>query len=43
MEAGAGIENIFKVLRLDVVKRLTYLDHPNAPTWGIRTRVVVQF
>jgi hypothetical protein len=43
MEAGAGIENIFKVLRLDVVRRLTYLDHPNAPTWGVRARVVVQF
>lgn len=43
MEAGAGIENIFKVLRLDLVRRLTYLDHPNAPQWGIRARVVVQF
>ena len=43
MEASAGIENIFKVLRLDVVRRLTYLDHPDAPVWGVRARVVVQF
>lgn len=43
MEASAGIENIFKVLRLDVVRRLSYLDHPDAPRWGVRARVVVQF
>jgi len=43
MEASAGIENIFKVLRLDVVRRLTYLDHPDAPRWGVRARVLVQF
>jgi len=43
MEASAGIENIFKVLRLDVVKRLNYLDHPDASQWGIRARVLVQF
>jgi hypothetical protein len=43
MEASAGIENIFKVLRLDLVRRLSYLDHPDAPKWGVRARVVVQF
>jgi hypothetical protein len=43
MEAGAGIENIFKVLRLDVVRRLSYLDHPDAPKWGLRARVLLQF
>jgi len=43
MEASAGIENIFKVLRLDVIRRLSYLDHPDAPKWGVRARVVVQF
>ncbi len=43
MEASAGIENIFKVLRVDVVRRLSYLDHPDAPVWGVRARVVVQF
>jgi len=43
MEASAGIENIFKVLRVDVVRRLSYLDHPDATKWGVRARVVVQF
>ncbi len=36
IEAGAGISNIFKVLRLDYVRRFSYLDHPGAPKWGIR-------
>jgi hypothetical protein len=43
MEASAGIENIFKVLRLDLIRRLSYLDHPDAPVWGVRARVIVQF
>jgi hypothetical protein len=43
MEASIGIANIFKVIRLDLVKRLTYLDHPNISTWGIRTRIMVDF
>jgi hypothetical protein len=36
VEAGVGIGNIFKVLRLDYVRRFSYLDHPGAPKWGIR-------
>lgn len=28
MEAGVGIGNIFKIMRIDLVRRLTYLDHP---------------
>ncbi|MBL7775548.1 MAG: hypothetical protein JNK89_06065, partial [Saprospiraceae bacterium] len=43
MEASVGIGNIFKVLRVDYVRRLNYLDHPNAPSWGIRARVKVEF
>lgn len=43
MEASAGIANIFKVLRVDAVKRLNYLDHPNAPSWGIRARIKIDF
>jgi len=43
MEASAGVANIFKVLRVDVVKRLNYLDHPDAPEWGIRARVKFDF
>jgi len=43
MEASAGIENIFKLVRVDVVRRLSYLDNPDAPKWGIRARVKFQF
>ena len=49
MEVSAGISNIFKVIRVDVVKRLTYNDLPNTPQlWGIdglglRVRGVVKF
>ncbi len=35
-EAGAGVENIFKILRIDAVWRLSYLDHPNISPFGIR-------
>jgi len=43
MEASVGIGNIFKILRLDVVKRLSYLEHPNVPEWGIRGRIRFEF
>jgi len=36
MEAGVGIENIFKFLRLDYVWRLTYRDHPHINKHGVR-------
>ena len=42
-EASLGVGNIFKVLRLDVVRRLTYLDHPNVAAWGLRGRFKVNF
>jgi len=43
MEASAGISNIFKVLRLDCVERLSYLQHPNAPKHGLRALIIFQF
>lgn len=42
-EASVGIANIFKLVRVDFVKRFTYLQHPEIPTWGIRTRVKFDF
>ncbi len=42
-EASVGIANIFKLVRIDLVKRFTYLDHPYISTWGIRTRVRADF
>lgn len=43
MEASAGVGNIFKVLRIDLVRRLSYLDHPEVSQWGIRGRVKFDF
>lgn len=43
IEAGFAIANIFKLIRIDFIKRFTYLDHPEIPTWGIRTRVKFDF
>lgn len=41
IEASVGISNIFKVLRVDVVRRFTYLDHPGVTPWGVRARMVL--
>ncbi len=35
IEAGYGIENIFKFLRVDFVHRLTYLDRPDTRNFGV--------
>lgn len=36
IEAGVGIGNIFKFLRIDGIKRFNYLDHPGASRYGIK-------
>ena len=49
MEVSAGIYNIFKILRVDFVKRLNYLDRPDVPTFlgikggGLRIDLTVKF
>lgn len=43
IEGSVGVGNIFKVLRLDMVRRFTYLDHPDAPKWGLRALVKFDF
>ncbi|NGM62072.1 carboxypeptidase-like regulatory domain-containing protein [Sphingobacterium sp. SGG-5] len=43
MEASVGLSNIFKILRIDMVKRLNYLDHPSVSEWGLRARVKFDF
>lgn len=43
IEVSAGVANIFKLLRVDVVKRFSYLDHANVPQWGIRGRIKFDF
>lgn len=42
-EAGAGIENIFKIIRVDAVWRLSYLDHPGISPFGIRVSLQFTF
>lgn len=43
MEGSVGVGNIFKVLRVDAVKRFSYLNNPNVSGWGIRARVKFDF
>jgi hypothetical protein len=43
IEMSVGIANIFKLIRVDLVKRLTYLDNPDISKWGIRTKVRFDF
>lgn len=43
VEVSAGIGNIFKVFRIDVVRRVTYLNNPNVSDYGIRARFKVDF
>jgi hypothetical protein len=43
MELSLGIENIFRVLRVDYVRRLTYRDYPGIDKEGIRIQLSVQF
>ena len=43
VEVGVGIENIFKVLRVDYVRRLTCRGNPDADDDGIRISLHMTF
>jgi hypothetical protein len=43
VEAAVGVENIFKVLRLDFIWRLSYLDNPDIVRYGIRAKLQFEF
>ena len=43
LECSFGVENIFKILRVDYYRRLTYLDHPNIKKGGIRIALRFSF
>lgn len=43
MEASIGFENIFKILRIDYYRRLTYLNQPNIKKGGIRVALRFTF
>jgi hypothetical protein len=42
-EAGLGIENIFKLFRIDAIWRFSYLDNPNISPFGIRASMQFSF
>ncbi|MBQ0056128.1 MAG: carboxypeptidase-like regulatory domain-containing protein [Bacteroidales bacterium] len=43
MEAAVGIENIFKVLRIDYIRRLNYYNHENVARNGFQLAVHITF
>lgn len=43
MEASVGLENIFKILRIDYYRRLTYLDEPGIKKGGVRIALRFSF
>jgi hypothetical protein len=43
IEGSVGIENIFKFVRVDLVRRFTYLNNYDVAKWGIRTLVQFNF
>jgi hypothetical protein len=43
VEVAFGVSNIFKLLHIDYVRRLNYLNLPNVDRWGIRGRIAVTF
>jgi hypothetical protein len=43
MEFGVGVENIFKLIRLDYIWRLSYRDHEGVPDSGLRMKMKFSF
>ena len=43
IEVTAGIHNIFKILQIEGIRRITYLDLPTARKWGLRIALRMTF
>jgi hypothetical protein len=43
MEAGFGIENMFKFFRADAIWRLSYKDNPEVLKFGIFVKMQIMF
>lgn len=43
VEAGIGLENILKLIRVEAIWRLNYLDHPDIAKFGIRANLQFTF
>lgn len=43
IEASVGVSNIFKVIRIDLIRRLNYLNNEHVAEYGIRARAKFDF
>lgn len=43
MEATIGVENVFKLLRIEYIRRLNYLEHDNISPNGVQVAVHITF
>jgi hypothetical protein len=43
IEAGVGVYNIFKLFRIEFIRRFTYQNNPEIAKFGIRTRTKLDF
>jgi hypothetical protein len=43
IEAGLGIENIFRIFRVDAVWRLSHYDHPDIKKFGVMVSMQFDF
>jgi hypothetical protein len=43
IEGSVGVSNLFRVLRVDIVKRITYLQNPNVSSFGVRALFKLDF
>lgn len=43
VEVSAGVENVFKFIRIDALWRLTYLDSPNVTKFGVKFTLTGNF
>ncbi len=43
LESGFAIENIFKIVRVDLLWRMTHLERPNAKPFGLRVSLNFRF
>jgi hypothetical protein len=43
MEGSVGLGNIFKLFRVDLLKRFNYLNHPEVAEWGVRASFKFDF
>ena len=43
IEVSIGVTNIFKLIRVDLIKRLSFLENPHVDEYGIRVRAKFDF